>query len=258
MNKNQSVLTGSAIVVLLLACACFCYSSMVNKSRALKAESELVSLKKVVDANLSRKNPAVPEKKKTASPSSSMNLDFSNMQSAEPVADVRNDNSNRNRGRNAMENLKETDPERYAAMVERRNSFTKQMQENSASQIDFFKKIDTKSMTPEQLDNHNKLLPMVAENNQLLYELSQNPEAENASEIRRQIFDNSRQMRDLFETERSVALQQLAKQIGYRDDQSAQFEAYVKNVYDMTSANPFPQGGRGGGNNRAASQLNRQ
>jgi hypothetical protein len=54
-----------------------------------------------------------------------------------------------------MGNLKETDPERYAAMVEQRNNFTKQMHDNSAKQIDFFKKPDTKSMTPEQPKSPN-------------------------------------------------------------------------------------------------------
>ncbi len=245
----------SAIVVLFFACAGFGYSSMINKARALKAESELASLRKDIDANLSKKTPGATEKRRTANPPASTNSGFANVQNPEPAADGRNDNPNQNRGRNSLENLKESDPERYAAMVERRNSFTKQMQDNSAKQVEFFKKLDMKSMTPEQLDNHNKLLPLVTKNNQLLYELSQNPEAENASEIRRQLGDNSRQMRDLLDTERSVALQQFAKQIGYRSDQAAQFEEYVKNVYAMTSTNPFMQGGgRGGGGNRGPGQ----
>ena len=157
-----------------------------------------------------------------------------------------------------MENLKETDPEGYAAMVERRSSFIKRMQDNSARQVEFFKKLDTKSMTPEQLDNHNRLLPLVNANNQLLYELAQHPEAENASEMRQTLQDNSRQMRSLLDTERSVALRQFAKQIGYGGDQTAQFEASIKNVYDMTSANPFQGGGRGGGNNRGQDQPSTQ
>ncbi|MFA6291877.1 MAG: hypothetical protein WC637_08865 [Victivallales bacterium] len=261
MKDNKTVLMMSAIAVLFLACACFGYSAMANKARAVKAESELAGLKKVVDAGLTRKTQASAEKRRPASPSSYTVTGFANMQNPEPAVEAAEPNVNQDRGRVSMEKLKESDPERYAEMVERRNSFTKQMHDNSAKQVDFFKKLDTKSMTPEQLENHNKLLPLVAKNNQLLYELAQNPDAENLSDIRRELGDNSRQMRDLLATERSAALQQFAKQIGYRSDQTAQFEAYVKSVYDMTSGNPFQGmqgGGRGGANNRGQGQPNRQ
>ena len=251
----------SAIAVLLFACAGFGYSSMANRARAVKAESELAGLMKVVDANLNKNTLGTPARKKTANATPPANTGITNVQFPEPASEGGNGNSNQSRGRNLMGNLKETDPERYASMVEQRNNFTKQMHDNSAKQIDFFKKLDTKSMTPEQLENHNKLLPVVAKNNQLLYELSQNPEAEDATEIRRELGDNSRQMRDLLVTERSAALQQFAKQIGYRSDQTAQFEEYVKNIYALTSTNPFTfggGGGRGGANSRDQGQPNRQ
>ena len=168
MNKNQPALMMSAIVVLLFACAGFGYSSMTNRARAVKAESELAALMKVVDANLATRASGTTERIRTARPTSSANFSLPTVQNPEPEADGRNDNPNRNRGVNFMENLKESEPERYAAIVEQRNNFTKQMHDNSTKQVDFFKKLDTKSMTPEQLENHYKLLPMVAKSNQLL------------------------------------------------------------------------------------------
>ena len=243
----------SAIVVLVLACACLGYSSMTNRARALESESELARLKKIVNAGLNKKTSPATEKRKPANPPVFTNPDFANTQPVPPdAAPTRRGGG----GRAVMENLKETDPEGFAAMVERRSSFIKRMQDNSTRQVEFVKKLDTKSMTPEQLDNHNKLLPLVNANNQLLYELAQNPEAENVSEMRQTLQDNSRQMRSLLDTERSVALRQFAKQIGYGGDQTAQFEASIKNVYDMTSANPFQGGGRG--NNRGQDQPNTQ
>ncbi len=250
----------SAIVVLFFACACLGYSAFTNKDRAIKAESELASLKKVVDAGLTKKTPVSTERRRPVNPPSSTVTGFANLQNPEPPVEAVDPNANQNRGRVSLEKLKESDPEAYAAEVERRKNFTRQMHDNSTKQVEFFKKLDTKSMTPEQLDNHNKLLPLVAKNNQLLYELTQNQDAENTSDIRRELGDNSRQMRDLMATERSVALQQFAKQIGYSGDQTAQFEAYVKSVYDMTSGNPFQGmqgGGRGGANNRGQGQPNR-
>lgn len=245
----------SAIVILVIACACLGYSSMTNRERVLESEAELARLKKIVDTGLTKKTSAVTEKRKPANQPAFTNPDFANTPPGPPdAAPARRGGG----GRAMMENLKETDPEGYAAMVERRNSFMKRMQDNSTRQVEFLKKLDTKSMTPEQLDNHNSLLPLVNANNQLLYELAQNPEAENASEMRQTFQDNSRQMRSLLDTERSVAIQQFAKQIGYGGDQAAQFEASVKNVYDMTSSNPFQGGGRGWGNNRGQDQPNTQ
>lgn len=248
----------SAIVVLVFACVGFGYSSMTNKARALKAEAELASLQKVVDANLSKKTASGSERRRSSNSQSTTGSATVNIPSPEPAADVSSDaNPNQNRGRGfSMEKLKETDPERYANILEGR----KKMHENSTKQVEFFKKLDTKSMTPEQLENHNKLMPLVNKNNQLLYELGQNPETENFTEIMREFGENSRQMRDLLGTERSVALQQFAKQIGYRSDQVAQFEAYVKSVYDMTSGNPYQGAFPGwfrGGNNRGQDQSGR-
>ncbi len=250
---------GFVICVLMIICACLAYSDMENKERALKAESELAKLKQDMAAKISSKNFPVPEKKILPNPQP---VTVSIPPPAQAVEPPRDDNPTpQDRGRINMEKLKETDPERYAAIVERMNNFTKQMHENSTKQVDFLKKLDTKSMTPEQLDNHNKLIPLVAKNNQLLYEISQNPEGENASNQRRELFDNSHQMRDLLDTERSTVLQQFATQLGYHTDQTAQFEEYIKYVYDMTSSNPFRVGGggRGGGDNRGQqAQPNRQ
>ncbi len=259
MKNNYSIYMMSAIAVLVFACAILGYSSMSNKSRALTAESELSKLQKELEKLLEAKN--VPKTAKQKPPSQPAPTFTSFPAPQAPPAENRDENSGQqdrqDRGRAAMEKLKETDPERYAAMVERMNNFTKQMHENSAKQVDFMKKLDTKSMTPEQLDNHNKLQPLVARNNQLLYELTQNPEGDNASNIRREMFDNSRQMRDLLDTERSVALQQFATQLGYRSDQTAQFEEYIKYVYDMTSSNPFRGGGNRGPQGQGQGQPNR-
>jgi DNA-dependent RNA polymerase auxiliary subunit epsilon len=258
MNKNQSTAMMSVIAILIFACAGFGYSSMTNKARAIKAESELASLKKVIDDGLKKKTASATERRRSATPSSFTDSSFTNIQESEPApTNRRSNNPAFNRSRASLETLKETNPEAYAAEVERRNNFRKQMQDNSGKQVEFIKKLDTKSMTPEQLDNHNKLLPLVTKNNQILYELTENPEVENASDLRRELFDNSRKMRDLMGTERSIALQQFAKQIGYSADQAVQFEEYVKSVYDMTSTNPFGGAGRGGGN-RGQGQTNPQ
>ena len=208
MHKNQSALMMSAIAVLLFACAGFGYSSMANRARAVKAESGLAGLMKTVDAGLNKNTLGTPAGKKAATAPPTANPGITNVQLHEPAPEGGNGTSNQSKGRNLMGNLRETDPERYAAMVEQRNNFTKQMHDNSTRQVDFLKKLE----------------------------------------------------RELLVTERRAALQQLAKQIGYRSDQTAQFEEYVKNVYAMTSTNPFTfgGGGRGGANSRDQGQPNRQ
>ncbi|HCE43084.1 MAG TPA: hypothetical protein DET40_06020 [Lentisphaeria bacterium] len=257
MNKNITIYMASAIIMLVFACAILTYSSMSNKSRALSAESELDKLRKTLDSHLKDESAKTPEKKKSSSPSM---VNMTAPQTPPPSSTEARDVSTPplDRFRTSMEKIKETDPERYAAMVERMNNFNKQMQENSNKQGEFLKKLDTKSMTPEQLDNHNKLLPLVAKNNQLLYEINQNPEGEKAPALRRELFDNSRQMRDLMETERSAALQQFATQLGYTSDQTGQFEEYIKLVYEMTSSNPGAGAGRRNNRGDQQGQPNRQ
>lgn len=162
--------------------------------------------------------------------------------------------------REAMAKLREEDPEAYAAMVKRRDAMRQQMTAALQSQGDFFARIRVEELTEEQLADHQRLMELVAEAEALMAEVQAAPEGEDVDPLRRQIRENMHESFGLWETEREIALRDLAKGLGYPEEQVPEFVDYVDYVYDMTSPTTFFRGmraamrGDSGGGQRAAGE----
>jgi hypothetical protein len=98
-------------------------------------------------------------------------------------------------------------------------------------------------MTPEQASNHEKLMELLNQNQEILDAINLDPEAADVGELRRQIFENNRQIRGLMEVERTVALQDLAQRLGYTTENAGLFVDYVTNIFDATSGTSFRRDG---------------
>ena len=83
-------------------------------------------------------------------------------------------------------------------------------------------------------------------NAEIAAQLNQDPASKDADTLRTEMFGNFRNMRDLMDTERDYALQDLGKSMGYGEEDTATFKAYVNQVYNMTSMRALFGGGRGG------------
>ncbi|OGV72605.1 MAG: hypothetical protein A3K19_12455 [Lentisphaerae bacterium RIFOXYB12_FULL_65_16] len=145
--------------------------------------------------------------------------------------------------RNFMENLKQRDPQRYQEMQDRIKASQERMATGLTKQQEFLSQLDTAAMTPDQATNHQKLIELMNQNQEILDAINLDPEAEDVGDLRRQLFDNNRQVHDLMDTERTVALQDLAQRLGYTPQTAGQFVDYVKNVFEVTSAPSFRRGG---------------
>lgn len=136
-------------------------------------------------------------------------------------------------------------PEQQAEFRQRMQEMTTRAQQTLQDQSAFVGGLDTSGMTEEQRGDHDKLVALLAESEQIMAQLQQDPPPDEAGPLRRQLWQNMGEARDLLESERQAALVALGKSLNYPEPQAQQFAAYVQHVIDMTSL-PRMGGGRGG------------
>ena len=146
-----------------------------------------------------------------------------------------------------MNRMKEEDPDRYEEMVKSRTERKEQMRYNQANRLALYMDMDTSSMTPEELVNHNLLVDKLTEvwEKTAEYDPTQPPTRETMHEM----FSTLREVNDLMEQERGVMLRQLGKEVGLSGSEAEDFAAYTESIISATTLRS-PRGGRGpSGNN---------
>ncbi|OPZ27370.1 MAG: hypothetical protein BWZ02_01673 [Lentisphaerae bacterium ADurb.BinA184] len=142
-----------------------------------------------------------------------------------------------------MQRLRENDPQRYQEMQTRIKEFNDRMTTALGEQEAFLSTLDAAAMSAEQQNAHTRLLAALQRMREINEQLSADPEAADVPDLRREMFENMTVARDLLAQERQTALQDLARQLGYREQETSQFADYVNQVYESTS---LPMGRMGG------------
>jgi hypothetical protein len=155
----------------------------------------------------------------------------------------RQERTSRESFQDRMARMKEEEPERYAEMIKRRTERTEQMRYDQASRLAIFLDMDTSTMTPEELENHNLLLEKL--NGLWEQTAAFNPEQPPDRETMRAIFESVGDVRALMEQERAVMLRQLGTEVGLSGSDTEDFSSYVEEIISATSLR-WPRGGRGG------------
>ena len=138
-----------------------------------------------------------------------------------------------------MQRLQERDPERYEEINKAMNTFAERMQGNLTERFGFYEQLSTDQMTEEQLSNHEKLLAKVAEVKDLFAAMHATQDPAELDSMRGEAFGAMREMRDLLEVERGVALKEMGTQLGYAEAEANDFAEYIDYIYDMTSPRSF-------------------
>jgi hypothetical protein len=149
-----------------------------------------------------------------------------------------------------MARMKEEDPERYAEMIKHRTDRREQMRYAQANRLATLMDVETSSMTPEELENHNLLLDKL--NNLWEQTGALDPEQLPDRDTMHAIFSSVGEIQSMMEQERAVMLRQLGTEVGLNDSDAEDFSSYVQEIFSATSLQR-PRGGRGGGHPRGTS-----
>jgi len=144
-----------------------------------------------------------------------------------------------------MEQLKAEKPEEYAEMQKRREEFRQSMEQRAQDRAAFIAAVDTKNMSDEQRENHEKLQQAVARVNELMALMGQ-PDAERGADMRHEMGDAMRQLGELYGSERRYLFEETARAVGYEGDQASEFADHMQTIIENTSMVPG-FGRRGGG-----------
>ncbi len=144
-----------------------------------------------------------------------------------------------------MENLKKENPERYAQMTNGMARFRARRTERQQAKLDFLSSVDTSKMSAEAQKTHGELQSLIERRHALEGAImDENLSDEKRVELMREIFDNSRQIRELSREERDNLLEETGKALGLEGDAAKELTDTIREIYEATDDNLF--GGRGG------------
>jgi hypothetical protein len=152
-----------------------------------------------------------------------------------------------------LQRLRERDPERYEEVNKAMNVLAERMTGNLGERFGFFEQLSTEQMSEDQLTNHEKLLEKMATVKELFGAMQTVEEPADLDAMRGQAFGTMRELSDLMEVERGVALKEMGTQLGYAEQEATDFAEYTAYILEMTSPRSFYQEfrnvmpGRGGG-----------
>lgn len=144
-----------------------------------------------------------------------------------------------------MENLKKENPERYAQMTNGMARFREQRTARQQAKLDFLSSVDTSKMSAEAQRTHGELQSLIAKRHDLEGAImDENLSDEKRGELMREIFENSRQIRELSREERNNLLEETGKALGLEGEAAKELTDTIREIYEATDDNVF--GGRGG------------
>ncbi|HPN84614.1 MAG TPA: hypothetical protein PK821_04680 [Victivallales bacterium] len=247
MKKNAVPYSIAAVFAVLFAVTAF--TTIHWKKIAKNAEQEIAQLKtekaqaelKIKQKKQDKVVPPPPPPPPSSNFDAGSGLGRDGMMGVAPDASAFIDNM-----KSRFEDMKNTDPERYNQIKQRMDDFMSKAQKEAADRIEYFKSldIDTKSLTPEELENHNKLVEILEKNSKSLSYLAENPDAEDSTQVTAELFQSSMGVYQLLENERKIAIRSVGIKNGLEGEKLTSFEQDVGKAYDMTSMG-FGRGGFG-------------
>jgi DNA gyrase/topoisomerase IV subunit A len=144
--------------------------------------------------------------------------------------------------REREEKLRKEDPERFAEIQQQREAFREQLNQSVQQKTDFLKDLNTAAMTEEEKVGHDELLARIEETWAIVAEMQNGKFPDRAT--RGKLHESMSAIGELYTQERSYVLRQVGADLGYDEQEAAEFSTYMEDIYELTSPRP-PRGMRG-------------
>lgn len=141
----------------------------------------------------------------------------------------------RGNSREWMENLKKTDPARYAQMTNRFAQWRQRRADQTRAKTEFLSSFDTSHMSESALKTHRELQTMIARREELEQQLHQE---DLSDDRRRQLFEQMREtdltVRKLNSEERKNLIEETAKKFGLKEQAVKDISSEIQKIVEMT------------------------
>jgi hypothetical protein len=142
-----------------------------------------------------------------------------------------------------MEQLKTTDPDRYAELQKQREEFRQTLAQREQDRQEFLAAVDVRNMTEEQRANHEKLLETAALIDALRAQMEQAQDGAARDQVRAQMGEAVAALGELYGAERQYLLEQTARSVGYEGSQVYDFVDQMQTLIDNTTLPNFRRRG---------------
>lgn len=152
------------------------------------------------------------------------------------------------------ENLRKTDPGRYARMTNRVARWRQRRAEQTRSTLDFLASIDTARMSASARRTHDALQDLLARREELEERMHQaDLSDEERDALRKEMGEANRELRRLNGEERRNLVEEMAKSLGFEGEDAQAVSATIEEIVRATEAwgggrhpGPPPEGPGGG------------
>lgn len=139
--------------------------------------------------------------------------------------------------RERMEELREKDPDRYAAEMERRQNFVDTIEQLRTERVTFLDSIDTSLLSDEAQGTHARFIAALARQGELQREIIASFESgeQPSEELRAQMHETFRELHATRDDERTALLDAIAVSMGLENEAVTDFTQLVNEVFNATS-----------------------
>lgn len=134
-----------------------------------------------------------------------------------------------------LDDLRQSDPRQYAAILQRRELARQETQLAFAEKADFFRARDPSAFSEEERAEYEEVAQLLDETWLLAERLRAAPPAEERRAVWQALRDNLRDLEPVLEAERSKTWYNLGRQLGYADDDAVAFAEYLNRIVELTS-----------------------
>lgn len=143
------------------------------------------------------------------------------------------------------EDLKQTNPQQYEAITNRRAQARQDMAASLAEKAEYLKAGDTSAMTGEEREQYQRMTELLNETRLLTEQLqTESPDVDRRA-IMQTLHKNMRELEPLLSAERSREWYNLGLQLGYQEADAKAFGDYLNKVIDLTSLQSMFRNRRG-------------
>lgn len=154
---------------------------------------------------------------------------------AEMEASKTNAPPRRDDRRSWMDDLKESDPERYKEITERRENARAAAKYEVAKKAAYFLDRDVSSMSDQEAEKYATMMTLLTDTLALTEQLDSDLPREERRPIMHEFRDNLRELSPMLDEERGKEFYQIGKDMGYTDNDAEAFASYLTEVVDVTS-----------------------
>ena len=138
--------------------------------------------------------------------------------------------------RGGLDELKNSDPERYAQVTNHMARMSRHMGEAASRRMKFLADIEPSEFSPEALAVHNSLQDAIDRQARLREEMMDPATAdERRAELGRELWESGRNMEELYRRERENLLLIMSGKLGYTGEKAREIVETVNEIYSNTS-----------------------